>query len=282
MEFLKKHYEKIALAIVSLMMIATALTLVGRLGFDGSKPPAIDINISPAKPLDTNELMQIATLLKNPPSWRTNDGPRPFIPEPWNWNGKELFPATEPPPTPVVAGDPADELQWWMASRTFPMKFMSVASEVGTNKVFAINPGAGGTRFVKIGDPPIRQLIYGTMEEFTVLRYEEKKVEWFNPAIGAKTVTDVSVLTLQRKSAGVTKEIPLVVGKQVLESEPVARYQSSATGEWSGDLKKGSKFSYKGKTYELVRLDINPPQLIFKDVQIQKEYRRRPRVVQRF
>ncbi|OHE80937.1 MAG: hypothetical protein A2107_14860 [Verrucomicrobia bacterium GWF2_62_7] len=281
MEFLKKHYEKIALAVVSLMMIATALTLVNRLGFDGSEPPDITTNRSAATPLDTNELMQVATLLKNPPSWRTNDGPRPFIPEPWNWNGKELFPATEPPPTPVVAGDPADELQWWMASRTFPMKFMSVVSGVGTNKVFQINPGMG-TRFVKIGDPPIRQSIYGTMEEFTVLRYEEKKVEWFNPAIGAKTVTDVSVLTLQRKSAGVTKEIPLVIGKQVLESEPVARYHSSTTGEWSGDLKKGSKFNYKGKTYELVRLDINPPQLIFKDVQTQKEYRRRPRVVQRF
>jgi len=283
MEFLKKHYEKIALAVVSLMMIATALTLASRLGLEEAELPDIKKNRSAAKPLDTNELMQISTLLKNPPAWRTNDGPRPFIPDVWKWNGKDLFLADEPPPLPIVGPkDPAEELEWWAASRTFPMKFMSVASEVGTNKVFAINLPGAGTKFVKIGDPPIKQLIYGTMEEFIVLRYEEKKVEWFNPAIGAKAVADVSVLTLQRKSAAVTKEIPLVIGKQVLESEPVARYQSSATGEQSAELKQGSKFNYKGKTYQLLRLDTSQAILIFKDVQTQKEYKKRPRVVQKF
>jgi hypothetical protein len=282
MEFLKKHYEKLALAIVSLMMIATALTLMNKLGFDETELPAIDKNLAPAKPLDTNELMQVATLLKNPPAWRTNDGPRPFIPEPWNWNGKDLFPAGEKPRETVVITDPAEELDWWVASRTFPMKFMSVASEVGTNKVFAINLPGAGTRFVKIGDPPIRQSIYGTMEEFIVLRYEEKKAEWFDPKVGGKRIADVSELVLQRKSAGVVKEILLVIGRQVLESEPVARYQSTATGETSSDLKKSSKFTYKGKAYELLRLDTNPPLLIFKDSQTRKEYRKVPRVVQQF
>ncbi|MFA6560450.1 MAG: hypothetical protein WCV00_00915 [Verrucomicrobiia bacterium] len=283
MEFLKKHYEKIALAVVSLMMIATALTLVNKLGFDGAELPVIDKNLSPAKPLDTNELMQIATLLKSPPSWRTNDGSRPFIPEVWKWNGKDLFLASEEPrEVVVIAGDPAEELDWWVASRTFPIKFMGVASGAGTTAVFQINIAGAGSRFVKIGDPPIKQAIYGTMEEFTVLRYLEKKVKWFNPKIGGEQVSDVSELTLQRKSAGVIKEVLLIVEKQTLESEPVARYQSRVSGEQSGELKQGSKFNYKGKAYELVRLDTNPPLLIFKGIQIQKEYRKRPRVVQRF
>ena len=283
MEFLKKHYEKIALAVVSLLMIGTALILVNKLGVDGSELPGIDKNLLAATPLDTNELTQISTLLKNPPSWRTNDGPRPFIPETWNWDGKNLFISGEKPiePSgPVV--DPADELEWMVASRTFPIKFMAVASEIGTNKTFQINIAGKGSQFIKMGDAPIRHVIYGAVEEFTVLRYEEKKVKWFNPAVGAEQVTDVSVLTLRRKSTGDVKEIPLVVGKQVLESEPVARYTSSATGEQSSELKKGMKFTYKGTVYELVRLDTNPPQLIFKDVQAQKEHRKRPRVVQRF
>lgn len=282
MEFLKKHYEKIALAIVSLVMIVTAFTLVGRMGGEEKKLPAIDKNIAPAKPLDTNELMQISALLKNPPAWGTNDGPRPFIPDIWVWNGKEVFRPTKEPIRDIPTGDPADELEWWAASRTFPVKFMSVASTVGTNKVFAINLPGAGTKFVKIGDPPIKQLIYGTMEEFVVLRYEEKKVEWFNPKVGAKQVTDVSELTLQRKSAGTVKEILLVVGKEVLESEPVARYRSNATGEQSIELKRGSKFDYKGNKYELLRLDTSQPILIFKDVKTQKEYRKRPQVVSRF
>ncbi len=74
----------------------------------------------------------------------------------------------------------------------------------------------------------------------------------------------------------------LIVEKQTLESEPVARYQSRVSGEQSGELKQGSKFNYKGKAYGLVRLDTNPPLLVFKDIQSQKEYRKRPRVVQRF
>ncbi|MBI5685120.1 MAG: hypothetical protein HZC54_08555 [Verrucomicrobia bacterium] len=280
---MKKHYEKIALAIVSMMMIATAVILVDRLGLEETPARRIDTNIAAATPLDTNELLQVATLLKNPLAWRTNDGPRPFIPDVWKWNGTDFYRAGDEPTTKTnVVTDPAEDLNWWVASRTFPVKFMSVASEVGTNKVFAINLPGAGTRFVKIGDPPIRQPIYGIMEEFIVLRYDEKKVKWFNPAIGGETVSDVSVLTLQRRSAGVVKEIPLVVGKQVLESEPVARYQSSVTGEQSGELKQGSKFNYKGRAYELVRLDSNLPLLIFKDIQTQKEYKRRPRVVQKF
>jgi hypothetical protein len=255
---------------------------VDRLGLEEESLRPIDKNLAAAAPLDTNELLQISALLKTPPAWRTNDGPRPFIPEVWKWNGKELFLAGEEPKEVVVVGDPADELDWMMALRTFPMKFMSVASEVGTNKVFAINLPGAGTRFVKIGDPPIKQPIYGTIEEFVVLRYQEKKMKWFNPKIGSEQVSDVSELTLQRKSGSTVKEVLLPVGKQVLESEPVARYQSRTTGEQSGELKIRSKFNYKGKAYELVRLDTNPPQLIFKDVQTQKEYRRRPRVVQSF
>lgn len=281
MEFLKKHYEKIALAIVSMMMISTALILVNKLGFDGAEAPAIDKNIAPAKPLDTNELIQIATMLKNPPAWRTNDGSRPFIPEVWKWNGKELFLSGEEPKEVVVTADPADDLDWLMASRTFPIKFMGVASEVGNNKVFQINIAGAGSRFVKIGDPPVRQAIYGTMEEFSVLRYEENKKKWFNPKIGSEQEVDLSELVLQRKSGGIVKEVRLPVGKQVLESEPVARYQSRVTGEQSPELKQGSKFTYKGKAYELVRLDTYQSQLIFKDSQTQKEHKRRPRVVQK-
>jgi hypothetical protein len=282
MEFLKKHYEKIALAIVSLMLMASALTLVNKLGFDGAELPDIEKDRSPAKPLDTNELMQISTLLKNPPAWRTNDGPRPFIPEAWDWDGQNIFPRGEKPREVVVTGDPADELDWWVASRAFPVKFMAVTSGTGTNAVFQINIAGTGSRFVKKSDPPIRQSIYGVMEEFSVLRYEEKKVERFNSKIGANQVVDLSELVLQRKSSGATKEILLVVGRQAMESDPVARYQSSVTGEGSNDLKTGAKFTYKGKVYELVRLDINLPHLIFKDVQTQKEYRKRFRSVQKF
>ena len=64
MEFLKKHYEKIALAVVSLVMIGTALTLLNKLGFAGLEHPRIDR--ADAKPLGTNDLAQIEMVLKEP------------------------------------------------------------------------------------------------------------------------------------------------------------------------------------------------------------------------
>ena len=56
MEFLKKHYEKIAVAIVSLMMIATAVILAGNLGIQNSEIPNVDKipKGGEATPLNTN------------------------------------------------------------------------------------------------------------------------------------------------------------------------------------------------------------------------------------
>ena len=277
MEFLKKHYEKIAVAVVSLMMIVTALTLAGRLGLGNSELPDITKNPSPATPLDTNELMQVATLLKSPPAWRTNDGPRPFIPDVWMWDGKELFPWIEGSHDVIPPGDPANDLDWWLANRTFPMKFMGVVSE----GVFQINIANGGSRFVKQGDV-IRQMVFGVAETFTVLRYQSQKVKKFDPSLGQEREMDLSVLTLLRKSANITKQVPLSIGKTISESEPVARCVSNETREMRDNLRKGSKFTYKGKEYEVVSLDTIPPQVVFKDIQTQKEYKKYPRVVQRF
>ncbi len=277
MEFLKKHYEKIAVAVVSLMMIATAVTLAGWLGLGNSELPDINKNIAPATPVDTNELMQIATLLKSPPAWRTNDGPRPFIPDMWVWDGKEIFPPGEAHVDVHVAGDPANELEWWAASRTFPMRFMAVVSE----GVFQINIANGGSRFVKQGDV-IKQTIFGVAETFTVLRYESKKVKQFIPSLGLEREVDLSVLTLLRKSADITKQVLLVIGKTISESEPVARCVSSVTGQQFDNLKPKSKFTYKGKEYEVVSLDTYRSQMIFKDIQSQKEYKKYLKVVPRF
>jgi hypothetical protein len=281
MEFLKKHYEKIAVAVVSLMMIATALILAGQLGLKDTELP--DINKIPpgleAKPLNTNDLMQIASLLKGPPAWRTNDENRPFVPDKWVWDGSNIFPQGEIPTTTTIGPttDPADELEWWVAYRAFPMKFMAVVSD----GVFQINIANGGSKFVKVNDV-IRQTIFGVAETFTVLRYEVRKVKQFDASLGHEREVDLSTLTLLRKSADITKEVMLVIGKTISESDPVARCISRVANEMKDNLKKGSKFTYKGKEYGVVSLDTLLPQVVFKDIQAQRDYKKRPRVVQHF
>ncbi len=319
MEFLKKHYEKIAVAIVSLMMIATAVILGSRLSFAGSVHPEVDrakakplgtnelaqirVVLQPDVPLgtndlvwisalldnphvdkdvsahqlDTNEMMQIATLLKNPPAWQTNDGQRPFIPEEWVWNGKEIFRPAPEQTGPIIPNDPADELAWLIAQRKFPMRFMAVASE----GVFQINIAGGNSRFVKVGDV-FKQIIFGTEETFTVLRFESKTVKQFDRSLGQEREVDISVLTLQRKSVDVIKQIPLMVGKTISESEPVGRCVSRVTNQMFDNLKPGSKIAYKDKQYEVVSLDTGRALVIFKDIQTKQTYTREARVVLRF
>ncbi len=280
MEFLKKHYEKIAVAIVSLMMIATAVILAGNLGIQNSEIPNVDKipKGGEATPLNTNELLQITALLRNPPAWQTNDGQRPFIPDIWEWNGKDIYrPSTYVLIEDKRVIDPADELAWTIAQRTFPMKFMAVVSE----GVFQINIANGGSKFVKVGDA-FKQIIFGAEETFTVLRYNAQKIKQFDRKLGQEREVDVSTLTLQRKSAEITKEIPLVVGKTVSESEPVGRCASSVTGQTFDNLKVGSKVVYKGKQYEVLSLDTYRYQVIFKDVQSKKTYTKPANVVARF
>ena len=276
MEFLKKHYEKIALAMVSVLLIVTALTLMGTFEPKGDGGPMDDRrNVSAAKPLDTDELKAIAQLLKDPPPW-TGTGRPPFASEVWNWDGTKLVRAGEE--TGPVEGNPLDDLDWTVSYRTFPMIFMAV-SEVGTNKIFQINIANAGTRFVKLRDV-FKQAIYGGWEQFQVLGYEEKKSEKRkNPKTGGWETVNLSVLTLQRKSGSATKNIPLTMGQTQFEREPVGHYYSTITGESSGELKRGSVFPYKSKQYEL--LDISPQQVVIKQPD-SKIYRKPPRrVVQR-
>ncbi|MCX7826784.1 MAG: hypothetical protein N2689_14685 [Verrucomicrobiae bacterium] len=274
MEFLKKHYEKIMLALVSVLLMGTALMLMGTFEPKGDGGPARDdTNISRAQPLDTNELKAIAALLKEPPPWAgTNE--KPFSIEMWEWDGLDLHKAGK---RMAVITNVIEELDWTVTLRTFPMIFKSLASRVGTNDIFQINIGLGGagTRFVKIGDSFL-QPIYGVNEQFTVRGYEEKKVKQKNPRTGGEETVDVSVLTLERRSGSEVKNIPLTVGRTQYEREPVATYYSTMTGERSppGDLKRGSRFAYKGEQFEI--LDITEREVLIKALKDGRIERRRP------
>jgi len=271
MEFLKKHYEKIVLALLSVLLIGTALMLMGAFEPKGDGGPARDDrNISPAKPLDTNELKAVAGLLKEPPPW-TGTNERPFAIEVWEWNGLEIHKAGK---RVAIITNVIEELDWTVTLRTFPMIFKSVASRVADKDIFQINIGTGSSRFVKLGDS-FPQRIYGVDEQFTVLSYQEKKIKQKNPRTGGDVEVDVSVLTLQRKSGSAVKNVLLPVGQRVDEREPVATYYSTVTGERSvGELKRGSRLTYKSEQFEI--LDITEREVLIKALKDGRIERRRP------
>ena len=262
MDFLKKHYEKVTLALVSLLLIGTAVILMGKLALSGVEDPGDDNkNYSPAKPADTNELARVAAMLQQPQQWG-GKGPAPFIPGRWKYDprtgdmtevGKDVVIVTK---TNVLF-----ELDFYVRFKTFPMEFKGIATGEGTNATYQINIADDrSSRFVKIGSA-WRQVIGGYWETFGVIKFEQKKVERFNPSTKHKENVDLSILTLRRR-AGV--EIPLEMGKRRLESDPVTTYIASrGTGERSGEMLKGTVFQYKGKKFKL--LDITTRRLLIEE-----------------
>ncbi len=255
MDFLKKHYEKVTLALVSLLLIGTAVILMGKLVLSGVEAPGDDKeNYSPAKPVDTNELARVASLLQQPQRW-DGKGPAPFIPGRWKFDpctggmtevGKDVVVVTK---TNVLF-----ELDFHVRFKTFPMEFKGIVTGEGTNATFQINIADDrSSRFVKVG-MAWRQVISGYWETFGAIKFEQKKVERLNPSTRHRETVDLSILTLRRRG-GV--EIPLEMGKRRLESDPVASYVATrGTGERSGEMVKGSVFRYKGKKFKLLDITI--------------------------
>ncbi|MBI5394004.1 MAG: hypothetical protein HZA91_01770 [Verrucomicrobia bacterium] len=258
MDFLKKHYEKVILAVVSVLLIATAVILMGQLAIGpGGGPGDDDINRAAAPPVDADKLVQVSAMLQQPQQW-TGKGPAPFIPGQWKYDPRtrELSPAEEKIEV-IKKEDPLSELDWYVRFKTFPMEFKSVVSGEGTNATFQINIADDrSSRFVRIGSA-WRQVISGYWEIFRVTKVEQKQVERLNPATRHIEKVDVSILTLLRRG---TTEIPLILGQRRFESDPVARYESRATGERSVEMVKGVVFQYKGKRFKL--LDITTRRLL--------------------
>jgi hypothetical protein len=277
MDFLKKHYEKVTLALVSLLLIATAVVLMGKLAIGGSEGPGDDAkNRAPAKPVDVEALAKVEAMLQKPQQW-TGKGPGPFIPGKWKYDPKnlELSPADEK----TVIGDPKifdplAELDWYVRFKTFPMEFKSIVSGTGSNATFQINIADDrSSRFAKVGST-WRQAISGYWEFFKVAKVEQKQVERLNPATKHIEKVDLSVLTLLRRG---TIEIPLTLGQRRFESDPVARYESRATNARSPEMIKGVVFEYKGKKFKL--LDITTRRLLIEDTQSGAVREIRPRGV---
>lgn len=276
MDFLKKHYEKVTLAVVSLLLIGSAVVLMGKLTLGGSEGPGDDtVNRAKAQAVDADGLTQVATMLQQPRQW-TGKGTAPFIPEKWKFDpqSQELSKAgTEA----IITGKVAQviyDLDWFIRFKTFPMEFKSIAAGEGTNATFQINVADDrSSRFVKVGQS-WRQAIGGFWEVFKVIKFEKKQVERFNKSTGGKEKVDVSILTLLRQG---TTEIPLTMGQRRLESDPVARYESRATPDRSGEMVKGLAFQYKGKKFKL--LDITTRRLLIEDSESGAVYEIRPRSV---
>jgi hypothetical protein len=251
MALLKKHYEKIVLAIGLLVLISSAAFLAFKVGSLSQEIQEAPHRIVPkAKGIQTLDLgtySNAMAALAQPPLWTTE--PKLFPPDvPIQMRGPDIT-------TNQVTGNVPILLQ--VQHQPFKLLFMQYSGE-GQN--FQLNfLTRARTFFVSnIGDP-IKDQFGDT--GYRITKFEKKKIMVDDASLGRKRENDISELTIQHEGEDL---IVLVVGQITEQREPVAIILCKGS-QRPQQVVRQQQFDCAGKTYIVV--DITPNQMIIIDAQ---------------
>jgi hypothetical protein len=249
MDFIKKHYEKVVLAVA-------LLALIGAAGFLAFKASALSEEVSETirspKPkgraldaLDIGAYTNAIASLQGPPTWA--DATDPF-----HCGDIILREAIQAPQIVTSTAEPYTVLG--VNRRPFKLIFKEYQGE---GRRFQINVLTipPRTYFVEEVGMPITDQFGVT--GFKIIKFEHKTVTINVPGIGPREV-DASELTIQKEGED---PIVLVFNRVTEEKLPVASIQ--CTGGSIVYPSRGNEFDCGGKTYIVV--DITPTQVIIMD-----------------
>ncbi len=248
MDFLKKHHEKIILALALLVLIGTAGYLALRVGAltklvqdSAQQTQNKGENI---RPIDPNAYKQALTALESPFSWSYPAS-----------NTFGIAPLPEKPPTndgPVVTPSPLELLQ--VQTKQFKLLFRAYNwdREAGTGRNFQLS-SKSRTYFINEIGQPIPDP--SETNKFTVSKFQRKIIEVDVPGIG-KQERDASELTLTRADE---EPITLVLDR-VSAPNPVALIRCRRRPEEPVLVKQGDTFDCAGVAYKVV--DITSTQVL--------------------
>jgi hypothetical protein len=251
MDFLKKHFEKVALAAGLLLLIASAVYLSFRLNEVNQPPAPINVKGPAAPPMDLTTYAKAIESLNSPPQWKSS--------------GQDMFSPVKaeaplPPPEIPTNGPPVVLLR--VVREPFKLLFKAY---IGEGRTFQLNfQFRPRTFFVeKVGD-----YVEDRFENtgYKLIKFGKKIIEVEDPQIGRKTAKDVSELTIQHEGED---PITLVLGREAQQQEPVALVQCGS-GAQSFKVRRGQRFSCAGKTYIVV--DMTPTQMIIVDEQTKEKH----------
>lgn len=252
MDFLKKHFEKVALAVGLLLLIASAIYLSLRLGEVNQPPGQINIRGEAAVPMDLTPYAKAIESLNNPPQW--HDAGPIFTPP-----GIIVVDNGSPPPPPPTNCLP-QVLR--IVREPFKLRFFSYTGE-GHN--FQINfRDFRKSFFVSSVDDYIKDKFEDT--GYKIIKFEKKIVEEIDPNINAPVVKDISRLTIQHEGED---PIVLVWGQQAEQKEPVAVVRWGENPQ-PFKVRRGQRFNCAGKTYIVV--DMDSKQMIIVDEQSKEKH----------
>ena len=260
MDFLKKNYEKIVVAVALLALIVSAILLALKISSLNSELEATPIAASKvgAVPRAPVEIYSNAILaLAQPPLW-TNVPVKMFDP-------KTIGPVFQP-----AASNDFPVILMKVARMPFKLLFMTYSYDASTNVGynFQINfQFRKRTFFTRAIGDGIKDRYEDT--GYRIVKFEKKSALVNDPSLGGKRDKDLSELTVQH--AG-NNPVQLVLGQEAEEHEPVAQVRCTSAGP-TQDYRRGQLIECQHKTYRIIDIvvDSDPKRMVIVDTQTQQE-----------
>jgi hypothetical protein len=256
MDFLKKHYEKVALAVVLVALIASAIFLALRISALSSEPPPNPVVGKAARAPHAvfGAYSNALEALAQPPLWTNESG--------FDRVGQSYMPDVTNRTTefPVVL--------MGVVRKPFKLlfKIYSYDADAKEGYNYQINfQFRARTFFIRgIGD-----LIKDRYEDtgYKITKFEKKSATVNDPTLGGQHEKDVSELTVQHEGG---KPVVLVLGQESEDEEPVAQVRCGPAGA-TREYRRGQSFECERKTYRVFDIDIDLKQMIIIDTQTQQQ-----------
>jgi hypothetical protein len=262
MDFLKKHYEVIALAAALILLIVSAIFLslkVTALNSELEQAPRGALRPKSVTHIDESSYSNAIAALQQPPLW-TNAPSDLFSPIPFG-------PVVTDTGTGTNATSGLQVFLVGVSRKPFKLLFKAYSYDAdksdGYN--FQINfQFRSRTFFVRASGDPIKDRYEDT--GYRIIKFERKFLSVNDPALGGKREKDVSELSVQHAGEN---PVVLVYLQETEEQEPVAKVRCGPTGV-EREYRRGQRIECAGRTYKVV--DIDPKQMVIVDTQTEVQH----------
>jgi hypothetical protein len=255
MDFLKRHYEKLVLAVALLVLIGTAGYLAKKVNELGQQVQNAPLR-PPRKgklvpPVSIESYQQVLVRLRKPSLW--TNSPATMFPS-FQMPNVDTGMVTAPPPPKATI------VLRQVVREAFRLRFDAYTWNAVKREAHAFQINSLTSRrtfFIESLGQPVPEV--GESNRFVLVKFEQKTAKVAVPGMEELMEKDVSELTLQRSGGD---PVVLVLGR-VSEPNPVAVVQCG-TDPNLRHLRAGGQFECNSRTYKVV--DIAPTQMVIEDL----------------
>ncbi|MGD0017048.1 MAG: hypothetical protein ABSC38_06005 [Verrucomicrobiia bacterium] len=255
MDFLKKHYDKILLAMAFILVIVFGSILVLKVNSLSRRLDQPNTLLEPPQKatyeqMDTRKYAEALNVLQHPPVWEATE--------------VDLFPRGTPSQA-VISNKPIAYLR--LERLPFDLLFKAYSWDAEKNKAFnfqiSLRDLTRAYFTTAVGDP-VKDKFGDT--GYSITKFEHKVENVLNPSIGHKVEVDRSELTLERPGEDM---IVLELGKVHLRTESVATVVCQEDPQKEIQVRRGQSITCPSNTYIVV--DMNEKQMVIKNSDTDKQ-----------